>query len=151
MTAPRTALTPPPRAASSRWASLRARLFNHLAGWRQRLAVRAEIAAVDPDDLREILHDLNIEASALPTLVDPSGHSRVLLPAMLHRVGLDGPAIEARHPAVANDLRRVCAGCTVKGPCRRALEAGDSALRCMSFCPNAQTLDALRREMRTAA
>ncbi|MGC2856076.1 hypothetical protein ACM64Y_11430 [Novispirillum sp. DQ9] len=151
MTAPRTTLAPPPRAALSRWASLRARFAARVSAWHQRLALRAEIDAVDVDDLREILHDLNIDASALPTLVDPSGRSRVLLPAMLHRVGLDGPAIEARHPAVANDLRRVCAGCTVKGPCRRALEAGDSALRCLAFCPNAQTLDALRREMRTAA
>lgn len=141
------ALTPPPPVALTLWHALRARI----GAWHQRMALRAELEAVDLDDLREILHDLNVDAAALPVVVDGSGLSRVLLPAMLERVGLDGAAIEARHPAVANDLRRVCAGCTVKGRCTRSLEAGDSALRCMTFCPNAQTLEALRREARAAA
>lgn len=142
-----TALTPPPPVAVTLWFALRARL----SAWHRRVALRAELDAVDLDDLREILHDLNVDADALPAAMDASGLSRVLLPAMLERVGLDGAAIEMRLPAVANDLRRVCAGCTVKGRCARALEAGESTLRCMAFCPNAHTLDALRRERRTAA
>lgn len=141
------ALTPPPPHALSFWSFLAARL----SAWRQRQTLREELNAVDRDDLRKILHDLNIEDSALPTMVDHSGRSRVLLPAMLERVGLDGGSIEDTMPAVANDLRRVCAGCTVKGRCGRALAAGESTVRCMAFCPNAHTLDALRFEQRRAA
>lgn len=139
--------TPTPPVAVTLWYALCARI----GAWHQRMALRAELDTMDLDDLREILRDLNIEPDALPVAADASGLSRILLPAMLERVGLDGAAIEARYPAVANDLRRVCAACTVKGRCTRALEGGDSTVRCMAFCPNAQTLDALRREARAAA
>jgi hypothetical protein len=142
-----TALTPPPRSLLSLWAGLPARLA---AGQRRRALCR-ELSTVDGGGLRAVLLDLNLAESPQPTLVDGSGRSRVLLPAMLERVGPDGPALARRLPAVATDLRRVCAGCTVKGRCRRALEAGDSTLRCMTFCPNADTRDALRREERMAA
>jgi len=131
----------------SLWSGLRARL----AAWQRRRVLCQELSVAEEGDVRAILHDLNITESDLPTLADASGWSRVLLPAMLERVGLDGPALDRRLPAVANDLRRVCAACTVKGQCRRALEAGDSTLHCMTFCPNAHTLDALRREERMAA
>lgn len=140
------ALSPPPRTALSLWHGLRTRL----AAWRQRARLQAELSAIDANDLRGVLRDLNMDASALPAAVDSSGRSQVLLPAMLDAVGLDGPTIERRLPAVANDLRRVCAACTVKGPCRRALEAGEPAVRCLTFCPNADTLEALRREQRAA-
>jgi hypothetical protein len=39
----------------------------------------------------------------------------------------------------------VCAGCLMTRRCRRDLDRGDDAWSHRQYCPNAETIDALRR------
>ncbi|WP_416139398.1 DUF6455 family protein [Halomonas sp. HK25] len=66
------------------------------------------------------------------------------LPRMMAVYGVEHADTILAGPGVRRDLERVCSLCPEKARCQRVLASDPSAEDC-GFCPNACTLEALRR------
>ncbi|MGM1054091.1 MAG: DUF6455 family protein [Pseudomonadota bacterium] len=66
------------------------------------------------------------------------------LPRMMAVYGVDHADTILAGPGVRRDLERVCSSCPEKTRCKRVLASDPNAEEC-GFCPNACTLEALRR------
>ncbi|MGJ7462714.1 DUF6455 family protein [Halomonas sp. MA07-2] len=66
------------------------------------------------------------------------------LPRMMAVYGVDHADTILAGPGVRRDLERVCSLCPEKARCKRLLE-GEPDVEACGFCPNACTLEALRR------
>lgn len=66
------------------------------------------------------------------------------LPKMMAVYGVEHADTILAGPGVLRELENVCSGCTEKARCKRVLASEPAAEAC-SFCPNAATLEALRR------
>lgn len=111
------------------------RLRARLQRWRE----RRELAALSPHERDRILMDAGLQAAELASVLRSRGDAGEL-PAMLNRFGLDPQRID---PGVLRDMQRVCAVCTAKRECRRAVANGADTDACRRFCPNGDTLRAL--------
>ena len=80
----------------------------------------------------------------LATLAGKWPDSTELLSARILANGLDAAEVREGQPAALRDLQRVCTQCAVRGRCEHDLDQdpGDPAWR--EYCPNLETLDALR-------
>jgi hypothetical protein len=61
-------------------------------------------------------------------------------------LGLDPADVERRLSPVMRDMRVVCAGCADARRCSADLATGKAHLAVEGYCPNATTLDALRKD-----
>ncbi|MDR5893439.1 DUF6455 family protein [Halomonas mongoliensis] len=66
------------------------------------------------------------------------------LPRMMDVYGVEHADTILAGPGVRRDLERVCSRCPEKARCKRVLASEPAAEAC-GFCPNAATLEALRR------
>lgn len=120
-------------------------LLQRIAGawqaWRQQRAAAAELAACGTEaDL--IAHDLKMSRSELRGLAGMSHANDALLAERMISQGLDPVVISYTNSAVMQDLQRTCSYCRAKGRCARDLASDAGAVA--SYCPNEQTLKALR-------
>jgi hypothetical protein len=56
----------------------------------------------------------------------------------------DPEALRVTHVSAMQEMERVCSICSVKSCCRTDLELGVSAVTYDEYCPNAETIEALK-------
>lgn len=103
-----------------------------------------ELALSDSTELSRVASDLGLTVVELRTLASHGSGAADLLPKMLKAVNIDVDAVTRVEPMVMRDLQRVCSGCHHKQECTDHIAAGDAALTYRAFCPNAETLTALK-------
>ena len=119
------------------------------AWWRARCERRATLAAFDlwsPSELASLAGDAVVPSGELRVQAGKWPDAADLLRPRLATLGLELATIERDAPAVLRDLQRVCANCVHKGGCKHDLAAPSDAARWRTYCLNAGTLDAMRRE-----
>jgi hypothetical protein len=110
-------------------------------GWQ----ARSELASLDRSELDRIAGDFGMSANDLETLVERGPDAAHLLYERLNALGIAKEDIESAAFGVMQDLEKTCALCNEKGLCQKDLTSrpGDPGWR--SYCPNAITLDSLKR------
>lgn len=123
--------------------SLTAGVLGHLADWRRRTRASRQWLTRAAGGRGRLLADLGLApADAAVLYADPVA-PREQLPRMASIFAVRG-LNHPRHAGVRRDLERVCALCPVKGQCRQVLTSNPAPADC-GFCPNAETLTALKR------
>jgi hypothetical protein len=116
-------------AVSDRWAE-----------WRARRARVAELAGCGTAEA--IARDLHLPAGELKLLAGRGAGSADLLYVRLAALGMSPERIQVTMPEVMRDMQRCCSGCTEKERCAHELDNVPGAP--MAYCPNSDTLDALK-------
>lgn len=119
-------------------------MLQALADWLKRQRDRAELNALDTDQRARVAQDLGVSAAELDFLVRES-HDPVQLPQMLAALGVDAAALQRAEPALVRDMLRVCSLCESVDACKYALKQGFADLSYPHYCPNAETLNSIRR------
>ena len=118
-----------------------------VAWWRNMRAARAQLSELwnCGVDLGNIARDMGVTQSELHTIAAKRPDAADQLQLRLEALHLDRAAILHSEPRVMRDLERLCTVCGEKRRCVRdwLRHPDDQAWR--TYCPNAQTLDALDR------
>jgi uncharacterized protein DUF6455 len=108
--------------------------------WEKRAAIN-ELAKLDPSEVTRIAEDLGISTSDLRFLAASGSGTTHLLEHRLQALGVDATGVE---PAVMRDLQLLCARCNSKQHCAHELEDKPVAARWPKYCPNEQTIGAIK-------
>ena len=111
--------------------------------WYGRQKIARELAALDPTETEQLLHDIRLSMSDMPAITKPQAGPLVLLPQRLETIGLDPLYLKTDQSSVYRDLERACMRCTNWRRCARDLARGDAQTGLEHYCANAQTIDAL--------
>ena len=96
-------------------------------------------------EAENIARDVGLSTAELYTIAAKRPDAADQLKSRLAALHLDRAAVLDTDPLIMRDLERVCTLCGIKRRCERdvARHPEDPAWR--TFCPNAQTLEALQR------
>jgi hypothetical protein len=108
--------------------------------WQKRAAVN-ELAACDGWEVTRIGQDLGISGADLRLLATRDKRAADLLNRRLETLRLDPTSVD---PAVRRDLQRCCSNCDTKQLCAHELEDKPKIASWPKYCPNEQTIAALR-------
>lgn len=117
--------------------------------WRSRQSAIRTFNALDPGLREEIARDTAVDSSTLEALSTQGFYRNDELRALMGALSLDAARIRIAYPAVLRDMDMVCSECDMRSLCRRRLKEGSAGQTYADYCPNTQTLDALRRERRS--
>jgi hypothetical protein len=118
--------------------------------WKEMLAGARESAAFNTV-VADIAHDLGLSADELQALAAKGDAAAKELPILLEGIRISLEKIAEKDPLVLRDLQRVCSTCDHKRQCDRDIAAGKLADNYERYCPNAYTLEALKRELTFAS
>jgi len=110
---------------------------------RQRRVSANEVEQLDPQEMKCLAQDLGIPAGELRILAAKDKDAADLLARRMETLGLDPARVDS---AVMRDLQRCCSKCKDKGRCVHELEDHPREPLWPNYCPNEQTLAALRGE-----
>jgi len=116
------------------------------AWWNDFRAARTRLRELQwcGDNLGHIARDVGLSSSDLYAMaakpLDAANQHKRRLAAL----GIDQVALLHRHPRVARDLERVCSLRGQKRRCERDLASHPNDPVWLTYCPNTQTLDALK-------
>lgn len=110
--------------------------------WRDQYAF-ARFANNCPAEANQLARDLNVDRASLMRMAGQ--RQGALLDRRLHALGMDRADIRGTAPGVAQDLERCCTLCDAKARCARDLANRPHGEDWRSYCPNSQTLEALRK------
>lgn len=113
-------------------------------------AVR-ELNNLDKSTLQEIASDVNCDVNELRTLAGRWPESADLLPRRMNALHLDPKAFCSEQPQIANDLRKHCSLCAVRGQCEHDLDKRPSDPVWQRYCPNTMTLLAVTKAQSDSA
>jgi hypothetical protein len=123
-------------------------VLDRVARWLRESAFKGaevhELGGFDSNELARVASDLGLTVGELRTLAGHGPGAADLLPKMLKALDIDVDAVIRVEPMVMRDLQRVCSGCDHKNECSDHIAAGDALRTYRAFCPNAETLDALK-------
>jgi len=129
--------------SAGRWS-----VMSKFAKWlRKRVGARSslwELDHVSEADTARVAHDLGLSTSEFVNLAARGRDSTDLLRRRLEVEHLDPAEIVRAQPEVMRDLSRLCSLCRSDGRCARDLARNPDDPAWRSYCPNADTLDALR-------
>lgn len=124
-----------------------------LADWVRRsddaCAADREFAQLPPQELSVIAQDMGVSVHDLRAIAASGRDGSAQLLKRMGILRLDPAAIAYRHPAVMQDLERVCALCDSRRHCRSDLRRDPTDPVWESYCPNADTLRGLRAKPQT--
>ena len=120
-------------------------LINVFGDWLKHRREMREIRNLDCRSFDDIARDLRITSTDLDAFVRQGPHAADELPRLLKVLGIDDAALARTETAVLRDMERVCVLCERKAQCRNDVEIGVAARDYEDYCPNAQTMNALRR------
>jgi hypothetical protein len=125
---------------------LRWKLLGSVLKWLRMWGPHADALEIERGgaDIRRLAADAGLSVADLRRMVALGPQAAALLPYMMEALNLD-PA--ATPPEVLRDLQRVCSFCRNKAECTCELARGTADTTYADFCPNADTLRALQREM----
>jgi len=105
----------------------------------------AELANLANEELRDAARDVCVTASELRVLAGKWPDSADLLSRRMSALGLDETVLVRSHPAVANDLSRLCSLASTRRCANDpAAHPGDRVWE--RYCPNRPTLASLREQ-----
>jgi hypothetical protein len=104
-----------------------------------------ELRGLDSSEIRNLAKDVNCNVSELQTLAGRWPESADLLPQRLNALHLDAQTFLREHPELANDLKKNCSLCAVKGPCEDDLNKRPYSPVWQRYCPNTMTLLAVTK------
>jgi len=107
---------------------------------------RERLDACDQNEIARIAHDVGLSPEDLCRLSHLGPDAAELLLERMHALHLDTDAIAKHDPSTMRDLQRLCSSCMAKGRCQRDLLLTPDDPKWRQYCPNADTLDALRSE-----
>jgi hypothetical protein len=116
--------------------------------WRASRASVNELEACGADEVAHLARDVGVGASELRTIAAKWPDNVSLLSRRIAEIGLDTGGITRTEPQVMRDLQRVCTQCAEHRRCARDLDRDGRDREWREYCPNVQTLDALRSEER---
>lgn len=119
-------------------------MFDIVTRWLRHRREQGELNALGHGDLELLAQDIGISLADLGELIDKAQDPE-RLDAMLKALGIDEAALARAQPAMLRDMQRLCGLCEATQQCQAALESGRAADAYHAFCPNAETLDSLRR------
>ena len=115
--------------------------------WRVQSYLR-KLEALGPAAMAEPARDNAIPEADLRQLVSRRDSDSALLPRLLERLGIDPEQLARRQASVMRDMTIVCTGCAMTRRCRSELSQQDAPLRHGRYCPNMETVRALRQDAR---
>ena len=104
-----------------------------------------ELRALDPGELSRLASELGMTGGQLQDLVAQGPGSAERLQKRLTALGLSRADIERIGAGVARDLERTCGCCGDKSLCREDLERDPDDPQWKEYCPNAISLEGVRR------
>jgi Family of unknown function (DUF6455) len=122
-----------------------ARASSWYRGWRSRQALRRSLDAMDPDERRRMLTDAGLDAEAMSSVISRHPNANDLLHRLMAAIGIGQDELATGNPGALRDFERVCASCHDWRRCRRDLARGSAAERHHAYCPNAESLQAIKR------
>ncbi len=120
--------------------------LNSVGFWlRDLLARRAAVTELNDtgSEVEHIAHDVGLTAAELRTITE-RGSQTLLLEDRMRALDLDRRDVERQGIDIMRDMERLCALCDDHRRCMRDLANHDQSGGWKGYCPNAQTLDALR-------
>ncbi len=118
--------------------------------WRVQSYLR-KLEALGPVARAELARDNAIPETDLRQLVSRRETDSALLPRLLKRLGIDPEQLARRQASLMRDMTIVCARCAMTRRCRSDLSQQDAPLRHARYCPNTETIRALRQGYETGA
>lgn len=104
-----------------------------------------ELNKFDSNELRNIASDVGGDVSELRTLAGRWPESADLLPRRLDALNIDMQGLSREQPQLANDLKKHCSLCAVKGQCEHDLDKHPGDPVWQHYCPNTMTLLAISK------
>lgn len=126
------------QAAGEHWGGIFARL---VARWRE----QAELNQLPPGELDRVAGELGMTGDDLATLAFKGPHAADLLYERMEALGVTRADADRLAHGLMRDLERSCACCADKGQCKGDLAARPDDPVWKEYCPNAITLESLRR------
>lgn len=126
--------------------SIAAAIAQWWRSWRGNRAGAAELRDFGPEELRRLASDIGVAPEDVRPLAGKWPDSADLLTRRMTALQLDPTVIAQLHPAVSNDLKRLCSLCVSKGRCEHDLVSGATDSNWQEYCPNTTTLKALNAE-----
>ncbi len=128
--------------------------FTKIAAWWREM--RRSRAAVDElqncgAEAEQLARDVGLSAPELRVIAAKRPDAAQLLQPRLKALGIDRASVSREQPQVLRDLERVCTLCGDKMKCAHDLATNSADPRWRDYCPNVQTLDALRNPTDEAA
>lgn len=111
--------------------------------WKRKRAAQAELQACGPDELASMARDLNLTSHELVKVARKGPGRALRLFQRMAALKVDPGAVSNQHPTVMRDLERCCAQCDNERICADDIASDPSSLSWTSYCPNADTLQAL--------
>jgi len=120
--------------------------------WHDLRAARARLDELRGcgNELGHIARDIGLSQSDLYTIAAKRPDAADPLKRRLAALDIDQAALRQSDPRVARDLERVCSLCGQKRQCERDLARHPDDPVWRTYCPNTQTLDALKDKATSA-
>ena len=124
--------------------------LNALADWIKRADIARtadqEFERLAPSDFDLIARDLGMSSAELRAISSKGRDAAAMLLKRMTTLHLDPAKVAHDHPAVMQDLERLCSTCESQQRCRKDMlrDPNDPVWR--SYCPNDDTLRALSAE-----
>lgn len=116
--------------------------FAHLlARWRDQL----ELSRLPSGELDRVAHELGMSGDELKSLAAKGPHASDLLYERMQALGVSRADVDRLGWGLIRDLEKSCSCCSDKGQCKADLAAHPDDPVWKGYCPNAVTLDAIRR------
>ena len=115
--------------------------------WKNRRALCDELDALGPEGRDVVARDIGMSEDALGRLVSSRLRPTHELPRLMRSLALDPETVERDSPALMRDMIVICSGCTAARRCGRDLARGTAHAGFARYCPNADTLIALREDL----
>ena len=133
-----------PTTAENAHRPLLARLSAWWRGWREREAHAGDLCACG-QEVEQIARDIGISVTELHALARQGPDASNLLHQRLAALKIDEKVLSRTQPEVMRDLERVCSLCDTKRQCKHDMASNPADPGWQEYCPNAQTLAALKR------
>lgn len=113
--------------------------------WWRVLCSQREFAALERATIAELARDNAIPEAEFRRLGLRGDADPALLRRLLEREGIDPEKLARSAGSIMRDMAVVCSGCPMTRRCRHVLDHQGFTLSHESFCPNAETIAALRK------
>lgn len=128
----------PVKAVAATGESFFAQLF---ARWRDQM----ELSRLPNGELDRVAHELGLSGEELIELAAAGPHAADLLYERMRAIGVSRADVDRLGWGVIRDLERSCSCCSEKAQCKADLAAHPDDPVWKGYCPNAISLDAVRR------
>jgi hypothetical protein len=120
-------------------------LLTRLLAWLETSLAGNELERMSADDVRNLAHDIGLDASELVRLAAGESDAARLLYARLEQLGFTMAEIEAEGAGSARDMERACGLCAERGLCEHDLRERPESPAWRKICPNNWTFEVMER------